>query len=117
MKTALEIDPTDLLVGRRVREARVASGLSQSAVGKHLGLTFQQIQKYEKGTNRVAPSRLIKIAGITSRPVEWFYDSDSAPQPSTLIDAQIVTALASLPPHVRQPLRDMLIVLAEDYKP
>lgn len=57
-------DKYDVEVGKRIRALRMARGISQEAVGDHLGLTFQQIQKYEKGTNRVAPSRLIPLAKL-----------------------------------------------------
>ena len=52
-------DPRDVEVGKRVRFFRMKAGLSQETVGDALGLTFQQIQKYEKGSNRIAPSRLL----------------------------------------------------------
>lgn len=72
-------DPIDRRVGARVREARVIVGLSQETLGNALGITFQQIQKYEKGTNRVAPSRLVVIARTLGKPVTWFYEGTSSP--------------------------------------
>ena len=54
-----QTDQVDVSVGRRIREARIASGLSQTKVANALDITFQQIQKYENGINRVAPSRLV----------------------------------------------------------
>ena len=50
--------PTDVHVGKRVRQARLAKGLSQGALGKSLGVSFQQVQKYESGANRIGSSRL-----------------------------------------------------------
>lgn len=59
----------DQEVGRRIMEARVKAGQSQSDLGRAIGLTFQQVQKYEKGTNRVSISRLISIARALGVPV------------------------------------------------
>lgn len=67
-------DPTDKHVGARVRMRRMMLGLSQTALGDGLGLTFQQVQKYEKGTNRIGASRLQHIAQILQVPVSFFFD-------------------------------------------
>ena len=56
-------DQLDVLIGRRVRRLRAARGLSQTELGSAIGVTFQQIQKYEAGTNRIAASTLVRIAG------------------------------------------------------
>jgi ribosome-binding protein aMBF1 (putative translation factor) len=63
----------DRAVGARIRDARQRAGLSQTKLGDALGLTFQQVQKYEHGTNRVAPSRLIVIARTLERPIGYFF--------------------------------------------
>src|SRR5690348_1507474 len=55
-------DPIDVEVGRRIRLQRLARGLSQTELGNELGVTFQQVQKYEKGANRVGAGRLSRIA-------------------------------------------------------
>ena len=57
-------DAVDKLVGRNIRVLRLAKGLSQTELADELGVTFQQVQKYEKGTNRVGSGRLLKISGI-----------------------------------------------------
>lgn len=67
-------NPVDVHVGRRVRMRRVLIGLSQEKLGEQLGLTFQQVQKYEKGSNRVSASRLYQIAHILGVPVSFFFD-------------------------------------------
>jgi transcriptional regulator with XRE-family HTH domain len=67
-------NPTDLHVGSRIRLRRNMLGMSQEKLGEHLGITFQQIQKYEKGTNRVGASRLQAIANILSVPVAFFFE-------------------------------------------
>jgi transcriptional regulator with XRE-family HTH domain len=67
-------DPYDVEVGRRIRARRVARQMSQMDLAGHLGLTFQQVQKYEKGTNRVAAGRLKRIARILEVPILYFFD-------------------------------------------
>jgi transcriptional regulator with XRE-family HTH domain len=57
-------DPIDIQVGHRIRIQRVARGMSQSGLADQIGVTFQQVQKYEKGTNRVSASRLVRIAEV-----------------------------------------------------
>src|SRR5260221_13330597 len=64
---------TDVLVGRRVRIRRVELGLSQTQLGNALGVTFQQVQKYEKGTNRIGASRLHAISGVLRVSVSYFF--------------------------------------------
>ena len=67
-------DPIDAHVGSRVRLRRTLLGMSQSKLGDKLGLTFQQIQKYERGANRIASSRLYKLSKILDVPVAFFFD-------------------------------------------
>ena len=62
----------DKALGLKVRQARNEAGLSQEQLGLHLGVTFQQIQKYEKGVNRVSSTRLVQIAQCTGKSVTWF---------------------------------------------
>lgn len=66
--------PMDVHVGSRVKLRRMIVGLSQEALGKSLGLTFQQIQKYEKGVNRIGASRMFEISRLLDVPVQFFYD-------------------------------------------
>jgi len=66
-------DPIDIHVGSRVRLRRTLLGLSQQKLGDALGLTFQQIQKYEKGANRIGSSRLYKLSRIMDVPVSFFF--------------------------------------------
>jgi len=66
--------PTDRHVGARVRMRRMMLGMSQSKLGDALGLTFQQVQKYEKGTNRIGASRLQQTALILQVPVSFFFE-------------------------------------------
>jgi transcriptional regulator with XRE-family HTH domain len=64
----------DLHVGKRVRMRRMMLNLSQAKLAEPLGLTFQQVQKYENGTNRIAPSRLQLIASTLQVPVAFFFE-------------------------------------------
>lgn len=66
--------PVDVHVGSRVRQARLVADLSQEKIADTLGLTFQQVQKYEKGTNRISASRLVQIAQAVNKPVAWFFE-------------------------------------------
>src|SRR5207302_8205682 len=67
-------NPIDVRVGLRVRLRRNMLGLSQEKLGDKLGLTFQQIQKYERGANRISASRLHHLGRVLGLPVMFFYD-------------------------------------------
>jgi transcriptional regulator with XRE-family HTH domain len=67
-------NPVDKYVGSRVRMRRIMLGMSQEKLGEALGLTFQQVQKYEKGTNRVGASRLQQISEILQVPVSFLFE-------------------------------------------
>jgi transcriptional regulator with XRE-family HTH domain len=67
-------NPVDKYVGSRVRMRRIMLGMSQEKLGEALGLTFQQIQKYEKGTNRVGASRIQAISEILQVPVAYLFE-------------------------------------------
>ncbi|MEN5083930.1 helix-turn-helix transcriptional regulator [Bosea sp. TWI1241] len=67
-------NPIDRHVGSRVRMRRMLAGVSQEKLGEALGLTFQQVQKYEKGSNRISASRLQQIAQMLEVPVAFFFE-------------------------------------------
>jgi transcriptional regulator with XRE-family HTH domain len=67
-------DPVDIHVGARVRLRRTLLGMSQEKLGKALGLTFQQVQKYERGANRIGSSRLFQLSKILDVSVSFFFD-------------------------------------------
>ncbi len=67
-------DPIDKYVGSRVRMRRIMLGMSQERLGDSLGLTFQQVQKYEKGTNRIGASRLQQISDVLQVPVQFLFE-------------------------------------------
>jgi transcriptional regulator with XRE-family HTH domain len=73
-RSSRRANPIDVHVGGRVRLRRMLLGMSQEKLGEHLGLTFQQIQKYEKGINRIGASRLFDLAQVLAVPVQFFYE-------------------------------------------
>lgn len=99
-RTRGRADPVDVHVGSRVRMRRTLLGLSQEKLGEALGLTFQQVQKYERGANRIGASRLHQISRILDVPVTFFFeemsqdvaafagDSSATPTAAGLAEAQ-----------------------------
>lgn len=67
-------NPIDVYVGSRVRMRRMMLGMTQEKLGEQLGITFQQVQKYEKGSNRIGASRLQQISTILDVPVSFFFE-------------------------------------------
>ena len=75
------LHPIDIHVGKRIRIRRKLLGLTQRDLAEHLGLTFQQIQKYESAANRISAGRLYDLARILSVPISYFFDDLSEPLP------------------------------------
>jgi transcriptional regulator with XRE-family HTH domain len=73
-KSSRRPNPIDVHVGSRVRFRRMLLGMSQEKLGEKLGLTFQQVQKYEKGINRIGASRLFDLAQVLGVSVQFFYE-------------------------------------------
>lgn len=73
-----QANPVDVVVGNRVRIRRMLIGMSQERLGELLGLTFQQVQKYEKGVNRIGAGRLFDVARILGVPIDYFYEGVGA---------------------------------------
>lgn len=73
-QSAGQINPVDKHVGHRLRQRRALLGISQEKLGEAVGLTFQQIQKYERGSNRMGASRLYQFSCILDVPVSYFFD-------------------------------------------
>jgi transcriptional regulator with XRE-family HTH domain len=71
-----------MFVGQRLREARLLAGLSQSELGGRVGVTFQAVQKYESGENRLSASRLLAAAKLLGKPVSFFFDELTAGEPA-----------------------------------
>jgi transcriptional regulator with XRE-family HTH domain len=92
-------DPIDIHVGKNIRIFRLAKGLSQSELGDAIGVTFQQVQKYEKGTNRVGSSRIVKLAIALGVPVNRLFSDGGKEVVSG--KGEIVTDLLAKPYAIR----------------
>lgn len=94
------IDAVDVIVGKNIRILRQSRGLSQTDLGRRINVTFQQVQKYENGTNRVGGGRLFKIADVLQAPITAFFDGaretfgrDPANSPVALLAEPLVLRL------------------------
>jgi transcriptional regulator with XRE-family HTH domain len=104
--------PIDAHIGQRIRQRRWIAKLSQMAVAERLGITFQQLQKYEVGANRVSASRLWEIAQVLEVPVAYFFEGIGAPAGDAPADpvvldrdsAEMLRAFCALPEAQRAPL-------------
>ena len=110
--------PVDVHVGGRVRARRTLIGMSQTELGKRVGLTFQQIQKYEKGMNRIGAGRLWRFSLILGRPISWFFEGigarkrkveDLLVKPETL---KFVRYFSACDPDVRKHIAAMINAVA-----
>ncbi|MEM1365064.1 MAG: helix-turn-helix transcriptional regulator [Pseudomonadota bacterium] len=134
MSTARTPNPIDAHVGGRVRLRRTMLGLSQEKLGDALGVTFQQVQKYEKGSNRIGASRLQQIAEVLKTPISFFFEEapgSEAAQPtgmrepatdfvvdflSTSEGLQLNKAFARVSdPVVRRKIVDLVKALADEH--
>lgn len=90
-----QANPIDAQVGNRVRLRRMLIGMSQEKLGELLGLTFQQVQKYEKGVNRIGAGRLFEVSRILGVPIDYFYEGVNGQLPGS---DQTAGASADSPP-------------------
>lgn len=127
--TPRRADGWDRHVANRVRDARLLKGLTQAQLGEAAGISCQQIQKYEKGLNRIAPSRLVQFAKTLEVTPGWFFEveddlvgeaaltlyrpSADAPAPSSS-DMHCARLFSTLPPHLKRKMSDLLEALASD---
>ncbi len=99
--------PVDIAVGQRIRVARVTKSMSQTALGEAIGVTFQQVQKYEKGMNRVGASRLQQIADVLDTTVTKLFAEPSTASEKVIALAdtmgahRLITAFNELKPYHR----------------
>ncbi|UXN03808.1 MULTISPECIES: helix-turn-helix domain-containing protein [unclassified Bartonella] len=123
-------DPIDVYVGSRIRLRRNSIGLSQEKLGEQLGITFQQVQKYEKGTNRVGASRLQAIAETLEVPVSFFFEdvsnseldegfAEAEANPLEMVSSgeglQLIRAFTNIKdPKVRRKIIDLAKALSQD---
>ena len=110
-------DPIDVFVGRRIRTRRLLLDMNQQELARALGVTFQQVQKYESGANRVSASRLWEIAAVLNMPVAYFFPengegegNEQLEQPESIELVRLFYTIAD--PKIRQQLFDMLRVSA-----
>jgi transcriptional regulator with XRE-family HTH domain len=126
-------NPIDKHVGSRVRMRRMLLGMSQEKLGEALGLTFQQVQKYEKGTNRIGASRLQQISKTLNVPPSYFFEgqaaeerSEEAPDAAMLESTNVVDFLSTAEglhlnkafarihdPRVRKKIIELVAAIAE----
>lgn len=135
LPTSTERGPAavDIHVGARVRMRRRTAGLTQQALADALGLTFQQVQKYERGANRISASKLYEIARFLSSPVSYFFEGLTGPEAGEGEDQRAQALEQSIrdflrtpeglelarlyphvhPPQVRRRMLDLVRTLAE----
>ncbi len=117
--------PVDVHVGARLRLRRKMMGLSQSALGTKVGVTFQQVQKYENGTNRISAGRLHDFANILDVPISFFFDGyDEFEQPRSPIPiiSPETLATAAFLEHIpdaakKRSIRALIKALAQNMEP
>jgi transcriptional regulator with XRE-family HTH domain len=123
-------EPVDLHVGARIRTRRLLIGMNQETLAQKLGLTFQQVQKYEGGANRVSASRLSAMADILSVPISYFFgdlrpdDAEISPEdrqwreylqrPETIEFIRLYYAIPD--PKIRRQFLDMAKTVAESFE-
>ncbi|MBL4800741.1 MAG: helix-turn-helix transcriptional regulator [Emcibacter sp.] len=117
-------EPVDIHVGSRVRLRRTLLGMSQDKLGKALSLTFQQIQKYERGANRIGSSKLYKLSQVLDVPVSFFFDDmpeeitghpNNKPRDifnfSTRKNLELMRDFSHLTPHQKKSVHDIVRVI------
>lgn len=114
-------DPVDVHVGSRIRERRLTLGMSQTALGNALGLTFQQVQKYERGTNRVSASTLWKAATTLKVPASYFFEGmedgaiPPAPEDESARSVLVLSrAINRLDPDLRDQVAQLVTAIARN---
>ncbi len=115
--------PVDVHVGQRVRQHRCLAGMTQQQLAERVGIKFQQLQKYETGTNRISASRIWDIAAVMEVPVSFFFEGLEGQARDTgearadiLTDKEavdLVRAYYSIPENQRRKLFDLALVLGE----
>lgn len=113
----------DVFTGQRIRVARLEQGISQSAIANKLGVTFQQVQKYEKGINRVGAARLQTIANFLGKPVSYFFEQPGDQEHSPTLSyrflatgggVKLARAFLELPPALQKSLVEHAEVMARE---
>lgn len=103
-------------IGARVREQRIIKGLSQKKLADKVGASHQQVQKYEKGMDRISVDRLVKIAKVLEKPSTYFYDEDWQPEidpARAKICMEIVHNISKLPHKMQNAYNNLIRMAAE----
>lgn len=106
-------NPVDVHVGKRVRLRRILLGMSQDKLGAMLGVTFQQVQKYERGANRIGASRLYDLSIVLKCPISYFYEdlgvsAEASPRLLKHADIEPISMSAGEDPIVSREAHDLL---------
>lgn len=119
-------DPVDIHIGRRIRLRRMLMDMTQNELGQMLGLSFQQIQKYEHGANRVSASALFRLSCRLDVPITFFFDGlQGVPKPAVSVldgddgvqreSLEMLRNYQSLPPPLRRQLSALLSTMTRDH--
>lgn len=121
-----QINRVDVDVGQRLRIARLAKGMSQSAIAEAAGVSFQQIQKYEQGKNRISAGRLAELAGVLGVGIGYFFEEPGPPgvTPTNLLDLDLTKLDLSIlrqvseirDPRLKRKVLELIGLLAETAK-
>lgn len=120
MPRAIEFpDPVDRLVGERLRAFRLAREMSQTDLGAAMGLSFQQIQKYERGTNRISASMLVRASKALKAPVASFFPPDDLDPDATATGKRVAgsmdSQLAECIARMTSAQRELLLQVAREF--
>lgn len=109
---------TDMLVGKKLEMRRIILGLSQEQMGEAIGLTFQQVQKYEKGANRVSASRLFDISNVLGVSASYFFEPIGADQSELATsDLKFAGFVAKLDKSARDTLTALIVAIKPKQEP
>ena len=109
-------DPVDVHVGKRLRQARLLAGLSQEELGDGIGVSFQAVQKYEQGENRLSASRLFRAAQLLEQSVSFFFDAlegDAKGRDSTIFTREEIDLVRHYRLIAREEVREHLLQVAK----
>ena len=114
--------PVDVYVGQRLRQRRTLMGISQTELGEAVGLSFQQIQKYERGANRVSASRLYEFSTITGVSPSWFFEgynekaiAKDEPDLCRRETLEFIRSYERIPKEEQKQLRALIMASAKTY--
>jgi transcriptional regulator with XRE-family HTH domain len=113
------IDSVDRQVGQRFRQARLMKGMSQDELGEAVGVSFQAIQKYETGDNRISASRLFRAAQFLGIPVEAFFEdvqSESADNRSEALNSNELALIRAVRAIADEGVHDTIVQLIKDFR-